>query len=75
MRSFWVLTVASLKMYLRQKEVVIWAFIFPLLLLGIFGFIKFDGVGTLHLGVVNEAGDNGPHARGTPPDREDARGN
>jgi ABC-2 type transport system permease protein len=59
MRSFRVLTIASLKMYLRQKEVVIWAFIFPLLLLGIFGFIKFDGVGTLHLGVINEAGENG----------------
>jgi ABC-2 type transport system permease protein len=59
MKMTWIMTVASLKMYLRQKETVIWAFFFPLLLLGLFGFIRFDGVGTLHLGVVNAAGTNG----------------
>jgi ABC-2 type transport system permease protein len=55
----WTMTVASLKMYLRQREVVIWAFFFPLLLLGIFGFVRFDGIGRLHLGVVNNAGSEG----------------
>ncbi len=59
MKQTWVMTVAALKMYLRQRETVIWAFFFPLLLLGLFGFIRFDGVGTMHLGVVNAAGANG----------------
>lgn len=54
MNMLWTMTVASLKMYLRQREVVIWAFFFPLLLLSLFGFIRFDGVGTLDVGVVNE---------------------
>jgi ABC-2 type transport system permease protein len=59
MKLTWIMTVASLKMYIRQKETVIWAFLFPLLLLGLFGFIRFDGVGRLHLGIVNAAGTDG----------------
>ena len=55
MKRTWVMTVAALKMYLRQRETVIWAFFFPLLLLGLFGFIRFDGVGTLHLGVSGKS--------------------
>ena len=55
----WTITLAALKMYLRQRETVIWAFFFPLLLLGIFGFVKFDGIGHVHLGVVNGAGADG----------------
>ncbi len=59
MKKTWKLTLASLKMYLRQREVLLWAFFFPLLLLSVFGFIRFDGIGTLTLGVVNEAGERG----------------
>ena len=58
MRIKWKLTVASLKMYIRQKEALIWTFLLPLLIIFLFGFIKFDGLGRMHLGVVNEAGSN-----------------
>lgn len=59
MRIKLALTLASLKMYLRQREAIIWNFLLPVLTVVIFGFVKFGGVGHLHLGVVNEAGNRG----------------
>ncbi len=59
MRIKWKLTVASVKMYFRQREALIWTFLLPLLIIFLFGFVRFDGVGRMHLGVVNEAGPNG----------------
>jgi ABC-2 type transport system permease protein len=59
MRIVWTLTVASFKMYIRQREAIIWTFVFPLLVIVLFSFVKFDGLGKMHLGVVNEAGSEG----------------
>ncbi|MEW6510350.1 MAG: ABC transporter permease [Bacteroidota bacterium] len=53
------LTVASIKMFYRQREAIIWTFLLPLFIIVLFGFVHFDGVGQVHLGVVNEAGDAG----------------
>ena len=55
----WKLFVASLKMYLRQREAIIWNFVLPVLTIVIFGFVQFGGIGHMHLGVVNEAGAGG----------------
>jgi ABC-2 type transport system permease protein len=53
------LTVASIKMFFRQREAIIWTLIFPLFIVILFGFVRFDGIGGLHLGVANEAGKEG----------------
>ncbi len=56
MRIKWMLTLASMKMFYRQREAILWTILFPLLVVILFGFVKFNGVGTIDLGVVNEAG-------------------
>lgn len=57
MRLKWKLIIASLKMYFRQKEAIIWSILLPLFMIVLFGFVKFGGVGHIHLGVINEAGE------------------
>ena len=57
MRLLWKLTVASFKMYFRQREAIIWSFIFPLFVVSIFAFVRFDTLGTIRLGVVDESVD------------------
>ena len=59
MRLKWKIFIASLKMFLRQREAIIWTLLFPLFMITLFGFVKFDGMGRLDLGVANEAGDRG----------------
>ncbi|MBM2840719.1 MAG: Transport permease protein [Bacteroidetes bacterium] len=59
MRLKWKIFVASLKMFFRQREAIIWTILMPLFMITLFGFVKFDGVGKLGLGIVNEAGQNG----------------
>ena len=59
MRIKWKLTVASLKMYFRQKEAIIWTILLPLFIIFLFGFVKFDGMGRIDLGIVNHAGQRG----------------
>jgi len=59
MRLKWKLTVASIKMYLRQKEAIIWNLLLPLFMVVLFGFVKFDGIGHIELGVVDESGGSG----------------
>jgi ABC-2 type transport system permease protein len=59
MRLKWKIFVASLKMFVRQREAIIWTLLFPLFMIFLFGFVKFDGMGRLDLGVVNEAGPGG----------------
>ncbi len=56
MRLWWKLTVASLKMFFRQREAIIWSFILPLFIVSIFGFVDFDNLGTIRLGIVDESG-------------------
>ena len=59
MRIKWMLTLASMKMFMRQREAILWTVLFPLLVVILFGFVKFNGMGKLDLGVVNEAGPAG----------------
>ena len=56
MRIKWMLTLASIKMFFRQREAILWTILFPLLVVVLFGFVKFNGVGKISLGVVNEGG-------------------
>ena len=56
MRLKWVLTIASLKMYLRQREAIIWNLLLPLFMVVLFGLVRFDGIGHIELGVVDESG-------------------
>jgi ABC-2 type transport system permease protein len=57
MRLKWKIFVASLKMFFRQREAIIWTLLLPIFMITIFGFVKFDGMGRLGLGIVNEAGE------------------
>ncbi len=59
MRLKWKLTVASVKMLFRQKEAIIWSVVFPLFMILLFGFVNFGGMGSVELGVINEAGPGG----------------
>jgi ABC-2 type transport system permease protein len=59
MRLKWKLFVASLKMLVRQREAILWSLLLPLFMILLFSFVRFDGVGRLDVGVVNEAGDAG----------------
>ncbi|RPH31581.1 ABC transporter permease, partial [bacterium] len=56
MRLKWKLTVASFKMYFRQREAIIWSFILPLFIVTIFAFVRFDTLGSIRLGIVDESG-------------------
>jgi ABC-2 type transport system permease protein len=57
MRVIWALTVASLKMFVRQREAVLWGVLLPVFMIVLFSFVKFDGIGHLEVGLV--AGGNG----------------
>jgi len=59
MRIKWMLTIASMKMFFRQREAILWTLLFPLLVVVLFGFVKFNGLGKIDMGVVNEAGPQG----------------
>jgi ABC-2 type transport system permease protein len=58
MRLKAVLTLASMKMFVRQKEAILWTLILPLFIVVLFGFVRFDGIGTLHVGLVNDSDDD-----------------
>ncbi len=49
------LTLANLKMMLRNQHTTFWALFFPLLLVVVFGLFEFDGFGSASLAVVDEA--------------------
>ena len=57
MRLKWKLFVASLKMLFRQREAVLWSILLPLFMILLFSFVRFDGMGRIDLGLVNEAGE------------------
>ena len=59
MRRTWKLTVASFKMYFRQREAIIWSFLLPLFVIVLFSFVRFNGMGSITLGVVDESGGGG----------------
>ena len=50
------LTLANLKMMVRNRNTTFWALFFPLLLVVVFGLFEFDGFDSASLVVVDEAG-------------------
>jgi ABC-2 type transport system permease protein len=56
MRIKWVLIVASLKMFFREREAVFWTIFLPLFMILLFGFVKFDQIATIQIGVVDLSG-------------------
>lgn len=57
MRLKFKLILASFKMFLRQREAILWSIVLPLFMVFLFSFVKFDGVGNVTLGVVNHSQD------------------
>lgn len=55
------LTLANLKMMVRNRNTTFWALFFPLLLVVVFGLFEFDGFGSASLAVVDEA--NTPNSK------------
>jgi ABC-2 type transport system permease protein len=55
MRIYLVLTIASLKMYLRNRQAIFWALFFPMLIMLIFGLFNFDKFSPPDVGLVNNA--------------------
>ena len=52
----WVLTVASMKMFYRDRQALFWTLFLPLLIMLIFGFLNFGALGSVGLGIVDLAG-------------------
>ncbi|MDH4071340.1 MAG: ABC transporter permease [Ignavibacteria bacterium] len=57
MRLKWKLTVASLKMFVRQREAIIWTVLLPIFMIVLFGLVDFGGIGKVNVGLVG--GSNG----------------
>jgi ABC-2 type transport system permease protein len=55
MKLYLALTIASLKMYFRNRQALFWALFFPLLIMLIFGFMNFDGFSSPDVGVYDAA--------------------
>ncbi len=51
------LILSSLKMFMRQREAILWSLVLPLFMVFLFSFVKFDGVGHVSLGLVNHSQD------------------
>lgn len=49
------LTIASIKMYLRNKQALFWALFFPMVIMIVFGLMNFDSTGNLKIGVINKS--------------------
>jgi len=50
----WKLTLASLKMFSRQREALIWTMLLPLFMVCLFGFVNFEDLGKIRLGVTHQ---------------------
>ncbi len=51
------LIIAALKMFTRQREAILWTILLPLFMVFLFSFVKFDGLGSISLGLVNHSQD------------------
>jgi len=51
------LMLASFKMFIRQREAIIWTMLLPLFMVFLFSFVKFDGIGHVAVGIVNHSQD------------------
>lgn len=58
MRLYFVLTIASLKMYFRNRQAIFWALFFPMLIMLIFGLLNFDQFSPPDVGFVDNAGND-----------------
>ncbi len=54
MRVRWKLTVASLKMFTRQKEAIVWTMLLPPFMVFLLGFVSFEGLGRIRLGLAGQ---------------------
>lgn len=54
MRLKWKLTIACVKMFFRQKEALFWTLFFPLFMIILFGFVKFDTAPLIDVGVIQD---------------------
>ena len=50
-----VMTVASIKMWLRDRQALFWNLFLPLMIMGIFGILNFGALGRVKIGVVDLA--------------------
>ncbi len=55
MRLYVVLTIASLKMYFRNRQAIFWALFFPMLIMLIFGLLNFDQFSPPDVGYIDNA--------------------
>jgi len=51
------LIAASFKMFIRQREAIIWTILLPLFMVFLFSFVNFDGLGHVSVGIVNHSQD------------------
>jgi ABC-2 type transport system permease protein len=54
MRLKWKLTVASLKMFFRQREAIIWTLLLPVFMILLFGLVDFRGNRELSIGIIRD---------------------
>jgi len=52
------LLVACTKMFFREREAVFWTFFFPIFMIVMFGFVRFDSLGRVETGLVNSGGNS-----------------
>lgn len=52
------LMLASFKMFMRQREAIIWTILLPLFMVFLFSFVKFGGMGSVSVGIVNHSVDS-----------------
>jgi ABC-2 type transport system permease protein len=50
------LLAACTKMFFREREAVFWTFFFPIFMIVMFGFVRFDSLGRVETGLVNSGG-------------------
>jgi ABC-2 type transport system permease protein len=55
MRIKWHLAIASIKMFFRQREAIIWTLLLPLFMVALFSFVDFSGSEQLRVGVVDHS--------------------
>jgi ABC-2 type transport system permease protein len=58
MFTIWKLTIASIKMFVRNRQAIFFTFFTPLLIIVIFGAIGFDRVPTINVGVALQGSTN-----------------
>jgi ABC-2 type transport system permease protein len=52
------LMAAVFKMFIRQREAIIWTILLPLFMVFLFSFVNFDGLGHISVGIVNHSADS-----------------